>query len=104
MTLEDVDNYVKHSTPQVYVKPVVKARSKSPIKVEQPEAQAAFESVNPNVYQTKTLSKQQLLKPKAVNIVVGSESTSPGGDWVEIIQTDTTGQPKTVRAWVPHSN
>ena len=64
MSLEAVDKYVKHTTPQVHVKPVVKARSKSPIKVEQPKAEPEIESVNPNIYQKKTLSKQQLWKPR----------------------------------------
>jgi hypothetical protein len=104
MSLEDVGNYVKHSTPQVRVKPAEKARSKSPIEVTQPKAESVVESVNPNVYQKKTLSKEQLWKPKVVEIVASSASTSPGGDWVNKIQIDATGQPKTIRAWVPHSN
>ena len=104
MSLEDVGNYVKHSTTQVRVKHAEKARSKSQIEVTQPKAESVDESVNPNVYQKKTLSKEQLWKPKVVEIVASSASTSPGGDWVNKIQIDATGQPKTIRAWVPHSN
>ena len=103
MSLEDVDNYVNQSTPQAHVKPMEKARSKSPIKVQQPKVNPEVESVSTNIYQKKTLSKQHQWKPKAASGVSGSASTSPGGEWIEIVRTDATGQPKTVRAWVPHS-
>ena len=104
MSLEDVDNYVNQSTTQAHVKPVEKARSKSPKKVQQPKANPVSESVSQIIYQKKTLSKQQQWKPKTASVVSGSASTSPGGEWIEIIQTDATGQPKTIRAWVPASN
>ena len=104
MSLEDVGNYVKHSTTQVRVKHAENARLKSQIEVPQPKAESVAESVNPNVYQKKTLSKGQLWKPKVVELVASSASKSPGGVWVNKIQIDATGQPKTIRAWVPHSN
>ena len=104
MSLEDIDNYVKQSAAQAHVKPQRDARSKSPNKVQQPKASHIFESVTPIIYQKKTLSKQQQWKPKAASIVSGGGSTLPGGEWIEIVRNDATGQPKTIRAWVPASN
>ena len=62
-----------------------------------------------NVYQKKPFSKQQVWKPKDSATspsagVCGSASSSPNGEWVDVIRHDTQGKPKTVRAWVPYSN
>ena len=80
------------------------ARSKSPQKMYQPKAGPTSESVTPIIYQKKTLSKQQQWKPKANTPISGSASTSPGGEWLDVIRNDADGKPKTIKAWVPNSN
>jgi len=103
MCFEDVEKFLKQSISSKAKKSVFKVKPK----VSTPNVEKVV--LADNVYQKKTFSKQQVWKPKesatsSSTGVCGNASSSPSGEWVDVIRHDTHGKPKTVRAWVPYAN
>ena len=103
MRFEDVDEFLKQSISSNTKKSGFKAKSR--VKTQKVDKVVLPE----NVYQKKPYSRHQVWKPKdsATNLSTGvceGSSTSPSGEWVNVIRHDTHGNPKTVRAWVPNAN